>query len=45
MTESALYELFKFAATYSSELQDALNDEGLSVMAIKLEQLQAAIKV
>jgi plexin A len=45
VTESALYELFKFAATYSSELQDALNDEGLSVMAIKLEQLQAAIKV
>ena len=45
VTESALYELFRYAVTYSDELQDALNEEGLSVMATKLEQLQRSIKV
>jgi hypothetical protein len=45
VTESALYEIFKYAASYYDELHDALNEEGLSIMASKLEQLHGAIKV
>ena len=45
MTESALFEIFKYSASYYDELHDALNEEGLSIMASKLEQLHGAIKV
>ena len=35
--ESALHELFKFAAQYSEEIIDGLNEEGLSIMATNFQ--------
>jgi predicted choloylglycine hydrolase len=43
--ESALHELFKFAAQYSEEITDGLNEEGLSIMATNFQQLKSSIPV
>ena len=40
MTESALFELYKFASTYSDDIIDALNEEGLTIPAAQFDQLR-----
>jgi len=45
VTESALYELFKYASQYSTEISEALSDDGLSVLAEKFMELKKSIKV
>ena len=44
VTESALYELFKYASTYWEEISEALNEEGLSVLASTFVELQKSLK-
>lgn len=43
VTESALFELFKFASAYSDDIIDALNEEGLTVNAAQFDQIRKAL--
>ena len=45
VTESAVFELFKFAAHYSEELMEALNEDGLITLAAKFGELTQSFKV
>ena len=45
VTESALYELFKYASRYGEEISEALNEEGLSVLASSFVEIQKSLKV
>ena len=40
VTESALYELFKFAAKFSDEITEGLNEEGLTIQAASFDQIR-----
>ena len=44
VTESALYELFKYASEYSEEIIDALNEEGLTIPAAGFDQIIKALR-
>jgi hypothetical protein len=43
VTESALYELFKYASTYSDDIIDALNEKGLTIPAAQFDQVRRAL--
>lgn len=43
VTESALYELYKFASEYSEDIIDSLNEEGLTISAACFDQIRKAL--
>lgn len=45
VSESALFELFKYASTHSEALVEALNEEGLVAMANSFEQVKESLSV
>lgn len=44
VTESALYELFKFAGEYSEDIIDALNEEGLTITAAQFDKVRKGLR-
>lgn len=44
VTESALFELFKFASEFSDDVIDALNEEGLTIPAAQFDQVRKALR-
>ena len=40
ITDSALYELFKFANKFSEEVTDGLKEEGLTIQAASFDQIK-----
>ncbi len=44
ITDSALYELFKFANKFSEEVTDGLKEEGLTIQAASFDQIKRNMK-
>ncbi len=44
VTESALYELFKFAGRFSEEVTEGLKEEGLTIQAASFDQIQRSMR-
>ena len=44
VSESALFELFRYASTYSDALLEALDEEGLTTMAHSFESIKDSLR-
>ena len=45
VTDSAVFELFKFASRFGVQVTEALEEEGLSIMAGKFDALRQELRV